>query len=127
MADLWERALRALRTATLLIDEDPDAAASRAYYAAFHGVSALFAFDGVSFSKHSALESAVHRDLVKKGLWPAETGAAFSWLATVRHTGDYGGGQHVLPADARTAVDKARRVLRAVRETAPEPLPDLES
>ena len=122
MADLWDRAQRALRTAALLIDEDPDAAASRAYYAAFHAVSALFAFDGISFSKHSALESAVHRDLVKKGLWPAETGAAFSWLAILRHTGDYGGDEHVQPADAHAAVDKARLVLKAVRETAPEPL-----
>jgi uncharacterized protein (UPF0332 family) len=124
VADLWQRALRALRTAEILVDEDPDAAASRAYYAAFYAVSALFAFDQRSFSKHSGLESAVHRDLVKSGTWPAEAGAAFSWLATLRHTGDYGGDKHVQPTDAQTAVDKARLVLRTVRATAPQPLPD---
>jgi uncharacterized protein (UPF0332 family) len=58
-------------------------------------VSVLLAFDNRSFRKHSAVERAVHRDLVKDGTWPPEVGAAFSWLSTLRFTGDYGGAQHV--------------------------------
>jgi uncharacterized protein (UPF0332 family) len=61
---LWERARRALATARRDLPADPDAAASRAYYAAFYAVSALFAAEGKSFRKHSAVETAVHRDLV---------------------------------------------------------------
>lgn len=125
--DLWNRALRALRTAELLADEDPDASASRSYYAAFHAVSALFAFQQLSFSKHAGIERAVHRDLVKTGLWSAETGAAFSWLASLRYTGDYGGDEHVQPADARLALEKARLILKAVHDSAPEPLPEAAS
>jgi uncharacterized protein len=124
--DYWRRALQALQTAETLADSDPDASASRAYYAAFYAVSALLAFQGVSFSKHTAIERAVHRDLVRTGLWPADVGAGFSWLATLRYTGDYGGEEHVQPEDAKTAVDKARLILRTVRDSAPEPLlPDL--
>lgn len=123
--DLWQRAVRALRTADLLVSEDPDASASRSYYAAFYAVSALFAFEQLSFVKHSGIERAVHRDLVKGGRWPAEAGAAFSWLASLRYTGDYGGEEHVQPADSRLALEKARLVFRAVRESAPERLPDL--
>lgn len=124
--DLWQRALRALRTAELLISEDPDASASRSYYAAFYAVSALFAFEQLSFVKHSGIERAVHRDLVRSGRWPAEAGAAFSWLASLRYTGDYGGEEHVQQADARLALEKARLVFQSVRESAPERLLDLD-
>lgn len=127
VSDHWQRAVQALRTAAALVDSDPDASASRAYYAAFHGTSALFALRGQTFIKHTAVESAVHRDLVKPGLWPVEAGAAFSWLATLRYTGDYGGQEHVLPEDARTAVERARLILETVRNTAPEPLPELDT
>lgn len=119
-ADYWRRALQALRTAEALADSDPDAAASRAYYAAFYAVSALLALEGRSFSKHTAVERSVHRDLVRTGTWPQEVGAAFSWLVTLRATGDYGGEQHVQPEDARLAVEKAHLILGAVHDAAPE-------
>ena len=121
----WMRALQALQTAETLAESDPDAAASRAYYAAFYAVSALLAFKGISFSKHTAIERTVHRDLVRAGLWPMELGAGFSWLATLRYTGDYGGEDHVQPEDARIAVEKARLILQAVKDSAPEPLEEL--
>jgi uncharacterized protein (UPF0332 family) len=105
-----------------LAESDPDASASRAYYAAFYAVSALLAFQGVSLAKHTAIERAVHRDLVRTGLWAVEVGAGFSWLATLRYTGDYGGEEHVQPEDARAAVEKARLILQTVRDSAPEPL-----
>ena len=125
VSDYWQRAVQALRTAEALVESDPDASASRAYYAAFHGISALFALQQQTFTKHTAVESAVHRDLVKPGRWPVEVGAAFSWLANLRYTGDYGGQEHVLPEDARVAVERARLILERVRSTASEPLPDV--
>ena len=109
------------------MDRDPDASSSRAYYAAFYAVSALLAFEQRSFSKHTAIERAVHRDLVKARIWSVEQGAAFSWLANLRYTADYGGGEHVQSEDAELAVEKARLILQAVRDAAPEPLPDPES
>ena len=51
---------------------------------------------------------------------------AFSWLVRLRRTGDYGGSMHVSLDEAQDAVDKARRILRAVRTTGPEPLPQVE-
>lgn len=119
--DWWNRALRALRTAERLVDEDPDASASRAYYAGFFAVRALFALQERTFRKHTEVEAAVHRDLVKPGNWPTEVGADFSWLANLRYTGDYGGEAHVSPEEARHALRKAQRILESVRETSPEP------
>lgn len=49
---------------------------SRAYYASFHAVSAMFAMQHKNFSKHTAVKAAVHRDLVNTGKWPKELGEA---------------------------------------------------
>jgi uncharacterized protein (UPF0332 family) len=118
-ADLWSRALQALDTADSLLQSDPDASASRAYYAAFNAVSAHFAVHGQTFTKHSAVESAVHRDLVKSGLWVAELGASYTSLVNIRTTGDYGGGVHVTNNDARAACAAARTILMAVCDINP--------
>jgi uncharacterized protein (UPF0332 family) len=119
-SDLWARALQARQTATLLLSVDPDAAASRAYYAAFYAVSALFALQGKYFSKHAAVRTTVHRDLVKAGLWPRGRGEDYSLLFKLRDTGDYGGGIHVSNEDAAEALEAARRILQAVQDTNPE-------
>jgi uncharacterized protein len=125
--EFWKRALQALQTAEELVDRDPDASSSRAYYAAFFAVSALLTLEGRGFAKHTAIERAVHRDLVKTGKWPVEAGAAFSWLANVRYTADYGGVDHVQPPDARQAVAKARSILQAVRNSAPNAFSEFEA
>jgi uncharacterized protein (UPF0332 family) len=122
--DLWQRALRALKTAGLLVQEDPDASASRSYYAAFYGVAALLVLEGQAPAKHSGVEAAVHRDLVKPGRWPLDLGAAYTWLAGLRSTADYGGGLHVRPEESQEALDKATRLVQAVRTISPEPLPE---
>jgi uncharacterized protein (UPF0332 family) len=103
---------------------DSDAAASRAYYAAFYAVSALFALEGKTFSKHAAVEAAVHRDLVKGGRWPADLGEDYGSLWDLRITGDYGGAAHVTSSEAMKAVSAAERILRAVQRTCPGTFPD---
>jgi len=45
-----QRASRALQTAAMLVTTDPESAVSRAYYAAFHAVTAVFALHGRSFT-----------------------------------------------------------------------------
>ena len=124
--ELWLRAARSYKSASKLAEEDPDAAASRAYYAAFYAVSALFALQGKTFTRHRALETAIHRDLVQAKIWSVDLGADFSWLVRLRRTGDYGGRMHVSLDEAQEAVDKARRILQVVRTTSPEPFLPIE-
>ena len=62
--DLLGRAEDAIKVSENNLSISSDSAASRAYYAAFYAVYALFALRDVVFRKHSAVESAVHRDLV---------------------------------------------------------------
>lgn len=118
--DLWTRAVRSLETSAKLVSEDPDAAASRAYYAAFYAVSALFALQARTFTKHREVEAAVHRDLVKPGTWTTDMGATFSELVRLRRTGDYGGRLHVSSDEAQEAVNKARRILQIIQDTNPD-------
>lgn len=124
--DFWERALDSLRVARHILAVSPDVAASRAYYAAFYAVSAHFALAGRTFRKHSAVESAVHRDLVKAGLWPTDLGSAFSTLVELRTLGDYGELKHVTPTEAQDSVEAAADILRAVRQTNSGVFPEVE-
>jgi uncharacterized protein (UPF0332 family) len=116
----WERARQSLRSAAQLVESDPNSAASRAYYAAFHGLSAFFALRGQSFSKHTALRGALHRDLVAGGSLGTESGKDFDFLLELRETGDYGGVADVASHDARSAVERAARLLRALAGLCPE-------
>jgi len=102
-----------------LVEIDPNSAASRAYYAAFHAVSALFLLNDKSFVKHKSIEAAVHRDLVLPGLWPKDRGADYSYLSRLRGVGDYGGSAYVTPDDASKAVDAADRIIETIRQMQP--------
>ena len=116
---LWERAQEALESAEVLLPVSADRAASNSYYAAFHAVSGLFAEEGKTFAKHTAVEAAVHRELIKTGRWSKELGVMYSELNEMRRTGDYGGLAHVTAEEAKRAVQMARRILEAVRSAHP--------
>lgn len=100
-ADFWERSLDSLRVARRILSISPDSAAPAAYYAAFYAVSAHFALGGRTFRKHTALQAAVHRDLVKGEGWPAHLGSAYTLLNELRDVGHYGGTKHVTPEEGR--------------------------
>lgn len=116
----WQRAHRTLATARQLAHTDPDSAASRAYYAAFHAVTALFALRGQAFSKHSGVRAALHRDLIRTGKWAEDLGRAYDLLMDLRETADYGGLTHVAEPHAVAASEEAARILEAVGRSCPE-------
>lgn len=112
----WERALRCLASAHLLLEaSDAESAVSRAYYAVFHGVTALFLCEGREFGKHEAVEAAVHRDLVRADRVDASFGRAYSRLRELRMIGDYGVGSRVQRADAESALEAAEGVIAELR------------
>ena len=117
--DFWARAVDALRVAENDLDLSPDAAASRAYYSAFYAASAHFALGGRSFARHSALEAAVHRGLVKAGIWDTDMGRGYSRLAQLRTRGDYGGGRHVSREEGAEAIRIASRILSKISDAHP--------
>jgi len=100
----------------MLIESDPESATSRAYYAAFHALTAVFALRGQSFNKYSALRGALHKHLIKTGDWPAELGRDYDFLMDLREISDYGGGAHVRKKDSLRAVEAAQRSIAACKE-----------
>ena len=116
----WRRAKTALEVARQSLAISPEESASRAYYAAFYAVSALLALEGRTFKRHSALEAAVHRDLVKPGLWPEAMGECYSDLLRLRNVGDYLVLEPLSVDDARDALASAAKVLRAVAKMNPQ-------
>lgn len=119
--DLWRRAVTALRTGGIDAGEkDYDAAASRAYYAAFYAVSAVPAMEGKTFKRHSAVDASLHKDLIRSGRWPAELGSDYQSLRTLRNTGDYGGLEHVAAEQAEKAIEAAQRILEVAARTCPQ-------
>jgi len=113
----WQRSLRTLASAKQLVETDPDSAASRAYYAAFHALTALFALHGRTFSKHTAIRTALHRELIRSQQWPAELGQAYDFLMDMRETGDYGGVIEVSKDDAKLSIEKSEAIIEEVKRT----------
>jgi uncharacterized protein (UPF0332 family) len=111
----WVRARQALSSANKLVADDPDSAASRAYYAAFHALRALFALKEKTFTKHSAIRSALHKDLIKAGKLDQELGKNYDYLMDLREAGDYGGVRLLTVEAATLAVRKASEFLDAIK------------
>jgi len=121
--EFWRRAVDAIALAKAGVEISPDGAANRAYYAVFHAASALFAMEDRFFTRHSALESAIHRDLVHTGRWPKELGALYADLHKLRNIGDYGDLRHVSKEEAAQAVQGAIQILHAVHDVYPNAFP----
>ncbi len=111
------RADESLRAANQLnASEYYDAAASRAYYAAFYVAVALLLSEGLEFSKHSGVIAAVHQNFVKSGKLDKESGKNLNWLFELRGVADYGETLHVSKADAHEAVKVAEAFITKVKK-----------
>lgn len=115
-----ERAETDLQVARELLEKGYyDVSASRAYYAAFYGASALLLNEGLDTSKHRGVIALVHQHFVKRGKLSKEQGRNLNWLFELRSVGDYGGSLHVTMDDARKAVNIANDFFEAVRDLLP--------
>ena len=64
-------------------------AASRAYYAVFHAISAVLAKKGLTFSSHAQTIGTFNREFVKSGIFPSDTYRKVQRLFEDRQTADY--------------------------------------
>lgn len=111
-----ERAEQSIQAAKdLAVKGYYDFAASRAYYAAFYGATAVLLNEGLDFSKHSGVIALIHQRFVKTAKLSKEHGKDLNWLFEIRNVGDYGGTAHVSQPQAERAVQAAESFLRAVK------------
>ncbi|MEW6775801.1 MAG: HEPN domain-containing protein [Bdellovibrionota bacterium] len=117
----WLHCFRAIRSAQVLLeDEDYDGAVSKAYYAAFYAVKALFLLEGKSFKTHKALDSAVNADLVRTHRWPKELAKTYRKMMKDRNLADYEMLHHFTKRQAEGAIQLAWKIAEGVAKIRPD-------
>lgn len=85
-----ERAREDLEAAHLLFDAgNYRIANNRAYYAIFHAMRAVLAFDNFDSSKHSGIIAEFRRKYIKTEIFPAEMSKMIGSAFTIRNASDY--------------------------------------
>lgn len=109
------KASEKLRVAEMLLANGAwDDAVSRAYYAAFHAISALHLSNGQAFSSHAQSIGRFNKDFVKTEIFPKEFTAILTRLFEDRQSGDYDLSGLVTAEDASRDIDDAKRLLKAI-------------
>lgn len=89
-SEMYNKAINKLETSRILLDNNRfDDSVSRAYYAAFHIISALLLSKDLVFSSHSQLIGAFNREFIKSGILPADMAEKTRNLFKLRQSGDY--------------------------------------
>jgi uncharacterized protein len=112
-----ERAFQTLDEAKLLFDSGyTNTYVSRLYYACFYAISALLICQETSTSKHGQLRAMLHRDFIKTGLLPKESGKHFDLLFQSRQTGDYVDNAVFKPEEVKDWLEKTRRFIEEIQK-----------
>ncbi len=112
LAAMYEKAQDKIETAQLLLSNSRwDDAVSRAYYAIFHGISAVLLSRGLTFSSHSQVIGAFNREFVKTGIFPADISKMIQKLFDCRQTGDYSIDPSIDHELAKTLTDNASSII----------------
>lgn len=90
-------------------------AINRAYYAVFYATTAALVERSLRFKKHAGVRAALHRELVKTGLLPEETGALYDRLFEDRQHGDYMALTEFEPEYVKEKIEGAAVFLSAIR------------
>ncbi|WPL19392.1 HEPN domain protein [Thiorhodovibrio winogradskyi] len=110
-----QKAAEKMRVADILVAASAwGDAASRAYYAAFHAISALHLSRGNSFSSHAQSIGQFNKDFVRTGVFPSEFTATLTRLFEDRQSGDYDLAGVITEEEAKRDVGDARRILEAI-------------
>ena len=99
----FQHAEECLRAAQSLLDTgDFKGAANRAYYAIFHAMRAVLAYDEIDMKHHSGIISAFRRQYIKTGVFGVRLSEIISELYDLRTGSDYDD-FFIVRGDCRTA------------------------
>lgn len=122
LSAMLDKARRKLAAAERAYDAgDWDDSSSRAYYAAFHAVSAVLRARNLVYSSHAQTLGAFNRECVLTGAFPREFTQSLTRLFEDRQLADYEV-LHGLDRDsAQRNLDDARRIVSACAAFLQEP------
>ena len=116
LRDILQKAAGKLKAAEILLELGAwDDAASRAYDARFHAISALHLSRNNTFSSHAQLIGRFNKDFVKTGTFPQDFTRTLTRLFEDRQTGDYDVIGAMTEEEARQDVEDARWIVSSIK------------
>jgi uncharacterized protein (UPF0332 family) len=116
LSALLKNALEKLETARILYENARyDDAVSRAYYGAFHAMTAALLSKDLSYSSHGQVIGAFNREFIKTGIFPKQYTSIIQALFDDRQIGDYGIFVKISKNTAREHINKAEKMIEAIR------------
>ena len=118
LSDLrMEHAIECLETAKKVLEfGDYKSAANRSYYAVFHAMRAVLAYDDTKKTKHSGIISDFRKLYIKTGIFDSEMSDIISNLFDIRTNSDYNDFFVVAKEDVKKQVAGAERFVKAVKQ-----------
>ena len=114
---ILKKAFEKLKTAQIDFANDRfDDSVSRAYYAAFHAVSAVLLSKGLHYSSHSQVLGNFNKEFVKTGTFPSNVTKIIQQLFEERQTGDYDFDVYITKEEAGENLKNAESILTGCRE-----------
>lgn len=111
------KAREKLKTAkSLLRDGSFDDAVSRAYYAAFHAVTAILLTEGLSAETHRGLLNLFGLHFIKTGKLNKRFGRYLANLKDDRESGDYEAFSSIDKETAKNALKEATELVKAIKK-----------
>lgn len=112
-----EHAQECIHAAESLIDTgNYKSAANRSYYAIFHAMRAVLAFDGIDMKHHSGVISEFRRLYIKTGVFDTELSQIISLLFDVRTDSDYDDFYVVSKEETIEQYENAKHFLDVINE-----------
>ncbi|MCT7971873.1 HEPN domain-containing protein [Laspinema olomoucense] len=110
---LLKKAQDSLQAAKLLLDNHLyDISASRAYYTMFYVAEAFLLGDGLAFSSHAAVISALGRDFARTGRIPVEFHRYLIDAQNKRNQADYDINTEITESQANEQINRAEEFLK---------------
>ncbi len=101
---------------SLLASGSYKSAANRSYYAVFHAMRAVLAFDEIDMKKHSGVIAEFRRLYIKTGIFDSELSTIISVLFDIRTESDYDDFFIISKDDVIHQVESARYFLAVISE-----------
>ena len=112
----WNTQLNAFpRQETYLKQGNYESAANRSYYAVFHAMRAVLAFDEIDMKRHSGVISEFRRRYIKTEIFETRMSEIISVLFDVRTDSDYDDFFVISKADTAVQIENAEYFVSSVR------------
>lgn len=89
---------------------------NRAYYAIYHGISAIHALNGAAYRRHKDAIANFNKDYIKTEIFPRTLGRRIAEAEEIRHASDYDDFYIATKAEAEEQIETAREVIKVIEK-----------